>query len=145
MIVELTKLVISATTYIDAATAQLGEGPLPTKETPDAPAKAPTKRTRTRKAAPVATEVSPQTPTPVQEAPAEPAAASGLTEEQSATEVLVVAKAYVQRFMKASPDGMTRARDILSGVYDAGKIGDLSHEERLTFIARMTEEMKVGV
>src|SRR3990172_7156765 len=66
-----------------------------------------------------------------------PAAVNGTEEttpEESMKQALEVAKAFVQRFQKATPDGLTRAKEILAKRFNVAKIGDLVHAQRVELL-----------
>lgn len=64
-----------------------------------------------------------------------------LTPEEALPLALTTAKEFVQRFQKATPDGLSRLRLILAEVYKVEKISQMKHEARLELIARLEREM----
>lgn len=79
--------------------------------------------------------------------PAAPApAAGGLTKEQDEASkklALDTASAYVRHFSKTTPDGMTRARQVLADKFGGKKIAELIHDERLKFVSELKKEMEL--
>lgn len=71
-------------------------------------------------------------------------AAPVISEDESLSEALSVAKEYVQRFQKATPDGLTRARAILAEKFKTGSIPALSHEQRLELIGMLKKELEAA-
>lgn len=64
-----------------------------------------------------------------------------ISPEESLPLALTTTKEFVQRFQKATPDGLARARKILAEVFKVGKIGDMKHEARVEFIGLLEKEM----
>ena len=74
-------------------------------------------------------------PTPAP-APA-PAAAPALTPEQSMLEMKKVAVKCVQVFKSETPNGEVRLTGLLGSRYKVSRLSELSHENRLDFIAQV--------
>lgn len=92
------------------------------------------KKTRKPRAAKAAT---PPPPPP----PAEEAAPAELTEEQSSARMMEITKEWVILAKNDTPkDGKTQAMEMLNGpAFNAAKLGDLTHADRLRWIALMEE------
>jgi hypothetical protein len=76
------------------------------------------------------------------EVPAPAPAPKVYTEAESSAEAMRIAKDFVQRFSGAIPDGLTRAKAILKDM-GVQKIGDLTHDQRLSFITALNAGMEV--
>lgn len=64
-----------------------------------------------------------------------------ISEDESLSEALTVAKEFVQRFQKQTPDGLTRARAILAEHFKVGSIPALSHEQRIQLTGMLKKEL----
>ena len=84
-------------------------------------------------AAPAPTPAPTPAPAPV---PA-PAAAPALTPEQSMLEMKKVAVKCVQVFKSETPNGEVRLTELLGSRYKVSRLSELSHENRLDFIAQV--------
>lgn len=74
-------------------------------------------------------------PTMNQQAKEPPAAPAALTEEESLTKLGTVAKAFVTIYQDATPNGNEIGKTALAERYKKAKMGDLTHAERIDFIA----------
>ena len=66
-----------------------------------------------------------------------PAAAPALTPEQSMLEMKKVAVKCVQVFKSETPNGEVRLTELLGSRYKVSRLSELSHENRLDFIAQV--------
>lgn len=126
LIKALTELVKEATTYL----ARKNQPELPLVET----AIEKPRRARRTRAEMQAAEAEPTV------APAEVEALPELTEEESAKKAVKTAEALLRRFAKqvdGKPEGYHMARKLLTERFKAAKIGDLTHAQRLKFIAEI--------
>lgn len=79
---------------------------------------------------------APAAPAAAAPAPA-PAAAPALTPEQSMLEMKKVAVKCVQVFKSETPNGEARLTGLLGSRYKVSRLSELSHENRLDFIAQV--------
>jgi hypothetical protein len=64
-----------------------------------------------------------------------------MNENESASQVMEVAGAFVRRFQNAQPSGQDQAREMLKVHFGGRKIKELSHEQRVDFIDMMKEKL----
>lgn len=138
LIRQLTLLAITARQYYER---ELGQVPLNLPVDGKVKEEAPAKRTRKAKEETTAAVES----APTKEAEPVKAAVAEITEEESLTQALEVAKLLMKRFDKqidGKAEGYHKARKLLVEHFKAGKIGDLVHAQRLQFVTLAKAELE---
>ena len=141
MILELTKLIIALTNLADEATIWISTSPrqqalpLGFPKIEDSAEKKPRGRPAKIK---IETEVeagvlTPETPPIV--------VISAEEEAESLTQALATAKEFVQKFQKSSPDGLVRARALLTDHFKVTTIPNLNHGQRLEMVQIMKNQI----
>jgi len=136
----LTELANTTTAYVLHKTVTVEQiEPISTPKV--APAK---KKATKKKSAPTVQDLEPQ---PIDIKPEvtngkQANGANGMSEQDSAQEVLEVAKAFAMRFQKSTPPGVELIRAKLKENFTVGKLGDLVHVQRMELIDDLKKEME---
>lgn len=124
-------------TAAPAAAERTGEEMAADAKIDEAKAKAKAPRKPRAPKAPEATAAA----APAAEAPAAAEAASvpEMTEEESAKKINEATLEYVRLAKNDTPDGKTVLMGILTNEFKVGKLGDLTHPQRVQWIERVTK------
>ena len=154
LITALTNLAKAATLYLEQQTHPMAVLPAAAAAEIPAPAAKKERKPRAAKvetvpavdpipaAGPAAAAAAPAPADPLAElglasGPVAPAPAPALTPEQSMLEMKKVAVKCVQVFKSETPNGEVRLTGLLGSRYRVSRLSELSHENRLDFIAQV--------